>query len=159
MPKQVLLAAPLTGLFLILTVVAVLSSATPQGLTVEMVYWGDCDLDKVVDRSIVLHVKADGSVALNLTTVPISDLGGRLNKIYRTRGEKVIFVKADENVPFQSVAEVISVARKHVDYVALITPSLDHEWQERSCHLTYPTIHRPPPIMPDIRGESAQWMD
>jgi len=53
-------------------------------------------------------------------------LGGRLTDIFKIRAEKVMFVKADDNIPFQNVANVIDIAHASgVDKVGLITAKIE----------------------------------
>jgi len=40
----------------------------------------------------------------------LNDLQPRLADIYKTRAEKVMFVKGDNDLPFQDVAQVIDIA-------------------------------------------------
>ena len=54
------------------------------------------------------------------------DLQGRVTDIFKTRGEKVMFVKGDNNVPFADVANVIDIAHAAgVDKVGLITAKIE----------------------------------
>src|ERR1700690_2922522 len=53
-------------------------------------------------------------------------LQGRLEDIFKTRAEKVMFVKGDDNVPFADVASVIDIAHSAgVDKVGLITAKIE----------------------------------
>jgi biopolymer transport protein ExbD len=53
-------------------------------------------------------------------------LQGRLTDIFKTRAEKVMFVKADDDIPFQNVATVIDIAHASgVDKVGLITAKIE----------------------------------
>lgn len=53
-------------------------------------------------------------------------LGGRLTDIFKIRAEKVMFVKGDDNIPFQNVANVIDIAHSSgVDKVGLITAKIE----------------------------------
>jgi len=53
-------------------------------------------------------------------------LQGRLTDIFKTRAEKVMFVKGDDNVPFADVANVIDIAHASgVDKVGLITAKIE----------------------------------
>jgi biopolymer transport protein ExbD len=54
-----------------------------------------------------------------------SELAQRLEEVFRTRAERLLFVKADPNLPFQSVAEVIDISKPHVNFVALLTPAVE----------------------------------
>jgi biopolymer transport protein ExbD len=79
------------------------------------------------NRSVVLQVltgpQGQPELKINQQDVSWQDLTNRLVTIYETRGEKVLFVKADDDIPWQDVAMV--VARAHnagVDKVGLMTP-------------------------------------
>jgi biopolymer transport protein ExbD len=78
------------------------------------------------NRSVVLQVltgpQGQPELKINQQDVSWQDLTNRLVTIYETRGEKVLFVKADDDIPWQDVAMV--VARAHnagVDKVGLMT--------------------------------------
>ncbi len=81
------------------------------------------------DRTIVVQVQAGGggvpSYMINDTPVAKADLESKLNEIYSTRAEKVMFVKGDPNLDFQAIATVIDVAHSvGVDHIGLITPKI-----------------------------------
>jgi biopolymer transport protein ExbD len=81
------------------------------------------------DRTIVVQIlgSAGGvpSYKINETDVAKTDLQNRLDAIYSTRAEKVMFVKGDPNLNFQSVAEVIDIGHSvGVDHIGLITPKI-----------------------------------
>lgn len=82
------------------------------------------------NRSIVLQVLAgpNGQPQLKLNEESISwqDLSSRLIDIYKTRAEKVLFVKADNGIPWQDVATAIDKAHgAGVDKVGLMTPKTE----------------------------------
>jgi biopolymer transport protein ExbD len=81
------------------------------------------------DRTIVVQVQSGGggvpSYMINDTPVAKSDLESRLNEIYSTRAEKVMFVKGDPNLDFQAVASVIDIGHAvGVDHIGLVTPKM-----------------------------------
>ena len=57
---------------------------------------------------IVLEIAANGAYSLN--TQPVSDLPGRLRQVFSARPDKVLFVKADPNVPFSTVIAAWDIA-------------------------------------------------
>jgi len=82
------------------------------------------------DRTIVVQIAggANGmpSYKINETDVAANDLEDQLNKIYSIRAEKVMFVKGDPNLDFQSVAHVIDIGHEvGVDHIGLITPKIE----------------------------------
>lgn len=62
-------------------------------------------------QDIVLLVRDDFSVTLNNERVDQRDLESRLTQLSKTRGNPVIFVGANADLPFDPVLHVIDVAR------------------------------------------------
>ena len=80
----------------------------------------------VNDRTIVVQVLKGGAVKINQDDVPLDKLQGRLEDIFKTRAEKVAFVKGDEDLTFADVAQVIDkVHAAGVDKVGLITAKIE----------------------------------
>ena len=82
------------------------------------------------DRSVILQVLATPSgepkLEINQQDVSWQNLNNRLITIYETRAQKVLFVKADNNVPWEDVATVIDEAHAAgVDHVGLITAKIE----------------------------------
>src|ERR1700756_3671030 len=67
------------------------------------------------DRTIVVQLIDHGAgnppgLKINQDEATWETLQGRLEDIFKTRAEKVMFVKGDDNVPFADVAGVIDIA-------------------------------------------------
>lgn len=64
---------------------------------------------------------------INQDDITWNDLGTRLTDIFKIRAERVMFVKADDDVEFQDVAQVIDVAKgtQVIDRVGLITAKIE----------------------------------
>jgi biopolymer transport protein ExbD len=83
------------------------------------------------DRTIVVQLLDRGAgnppaVKINQDDATWETLQGRLEDIFKTRAEKVMFVKGDDNVPFADVANVIDIAHSAgVDKVGLITAKIE----------------------------------
>jgi len=82
------------------------------------------------DRTVVVQLMkgAGGRPALkiNQDNVTWDTLQGRLEEIYKTRAEKVMFVKADNDLEFSQVAQVIDIAHAAgVEKVGLITAKIE----------------------------------
>lgn len=81
-------------------------------------------------RSVVVEVsvtpQGQPQVDINQHSVPWGELIPHLINIYKTRAQKVLFVKADDGVPWQDVATVIDKAHNAgVDKVGLITAKIE----------------------------------
>jgi biopolymer transport protein TolR len=83
------------------------------------------------DRTIVVQVIDKGAgnqpgVKINQDDATWDSLQGTLQNIFRTRAEKVMFVKGDDNIPFANIANVIDIAHAAgVDKVGLITAKIE----------------------------------
>ncbi|MFI5113904.1 MAG: ExbD/TolR family protein [Terriglobales bacterium] len=83
------------------------------------------------DRTIVVQLidrgpGLDPALKINQDDTTWENLQGRLTDIFKTRAEKVMFVKGDDNVPFANVASVIDIAHSAgVDKVGLITAKIE----------------------------------
>jgi len=83
------------------------------------------------DRTIVVQVIDLGpgkepGVKINQDDTTWNDLQTRLTDIFKSRAEKVMFVKGDDNIPFADVANVIDIAHASgVDKVGLITAKIE----------------------------------
>ena len=53
-------------------------------------------------------------------------LGARLEEVFKTRAERVVFVKADPDLEFQTVAQAIDIAKgAGIDKIGLMTPKVE----------------------------------
>ncbi len=81
-------------------------------------------------RTIVVQVLnspgARPHLKINQNDVGWDDLGKQLEDIFKTRAEKVMFVKGDDDVTFDNVAQVIDIAHSSgVDKIGLITAKIE----------------------------------
>ena len=64
------------------------------------------------EKQLVVRVAADGRLLLNRDEVSMSSLPGTLREIFAQRGgKKVIFLDADNSVPYGTVIEVMDLCR------------------------------------------------
>ena len=73
------------------------------------------------DRVIFLHVSA-GGLTINSENVDRKILADRLSDIYRLRAEKVLYLSADDDVPFQAVADVVDTVQHLPEKTSLGVP-------------------------------------
>jgi biopolymer transport protein TolR len=60
---------------------------------------------------IVLQIDPSGNLSINKENVTFNDLGDRLNAIYSTRPDKILFVDADDHAKYDDVIKAIDVAK------------------------------------------------
>ena len=78
------------------------------------------------DRTVVIVIDENGNVKINQDDTRWDLLENRLIDIFKTRAEKVVFVKGDKNIEFQVVARAIDLAHgAGIDKVGLMTPKVE----------------------------------
>ena len=82
--------------------------------------------EEVMSRTIVVSIDAERRIKINQDAVDLRNLGGRLEDIFKTRNERVMFVKGDSTLPFGEVAQIIDIAKgAGIDKIGLITKELE----------------------------------
>jgi len=77
-------------------------------------------------RTVVISIAKDKSLMINTEPTTEARLGPRLEEIFKTRAERVVFVKGDNDLEFESVAKVIDIAKGvGIDKVGLMTPQME----------------------------------
>jgi biopolymer transport protein ExbD len=78
------------------------------------------------DRTVVIVIDKDKSMKLNQDPIQENQLGDRLMEVFKTRAERVVFVKGDPDLDFQTVAHAIDIAKgANMDKVGLMTPKAE----------------------------------
>jgi biopolymer transport protein TolR len=125
---------PLIDVLLVLLIIfMVITPMTPKGLDalVPQPPPPNAPKTQTPDRTIVVQLLDRGpgqepALKINLEDTTWDNLQGRLSDIFKTRAEKVMFVKGDTNIPFADVANVIDIAHAAgVDKVGLITAKIE----------------------------------
>ena len=121
---------PLIDVLLVLLIIfMVITPLTPKGLDALVPQPSKKDQpvnQDVLNRVIVVSVEANRSIKINQDPTSLAELGPRLEDIFKTRNERIIFVKGDPNVNFGDVAAVIDVAKgATIDKIGLITKQLE----------------------------------
>ena len=125
---------PLIDVLLVLLIIfMVITPLTPKGLDalVPQPPPPNAPKNQNNDRTIVVQVIDHGpgqtpGLKINQDDVTWDGLQGRLTDIFKTRAEKVMFVKGDDNIPFADVANVIDIGHASgVDKVGLITAKIE----------------------------------
>jgi len=121
---------PLIDVLLVLIIVfmVVESMSRQKGLEAQIPQPArDSSQSPPVDRTIVIQVEwnakdNDTVLKINQEVVSWNDLEPALHDIFKQRAERVAFVKGDDDVDFDYVAQVIDRAREAgVDRVGLLT--------------------------------------
>ena len=77
-------------------------------------------------RTVVIQIFKDHSMKINQEDTDEQRLGARLEEIFKTRAERVVFVKGDPDLEYQYVARAIDIAHgAGIDKVGLMTAKVE----------------------------------
>src|SRR5215831_10193007 len=125
-PKADINMTPMIDVLLVLMIIfMVITPLTPKGLEalVPQPPPPGAQQNQSDQRTVVISINADHSMMINAETTTEENLGKRLEEIFKTRAERVVFVKGDPNIEFAPVARAIDIAHgAGIDKVGLMTP-------------------------------------
>jgi biopolymer transport protein TolR len=121
---------PLIDVLLVLIIIfMVITPTTPKGLDALVPQPSppnQPENKELLAKTIVVQVTAGGKVLINQDETTWDQLGPRLEDIFKTRAEKVAFVKGDDAVEFLDVARAIDIMRgAGIEKVGLITAKVE----------------------------------
>jgi len=121
---------PMIDILLVLIIIfMVITPLTPRGLEALVPQPSPPDAQAnpdLVAKTVVVQVAKDGSVKINQEDSSWENLGTRLEDIFKTRAEKVAFVKGDNEVHFAEIARAIDIMKASgVEKVGLITAKVE----------------------------------
>src|SRR5215468_4145007 len=120
---------PMIDVLLVLIIIfMVITPLTPHGLEalVPQPAPPNQPQSEADQRTVVVTVNKDRTMMINQEATDMAKLGPRLEEIFKTRAERVIFVKGDPDLDFQDVAKVIDAAKGvGIDKVGLMTPQME----------------------------------
>jgi len=120
---------PLIDILLVLLIIfMVINPNKPKGLDarVPQPVPQDSPQGPPPENMVVVQVLDGGLLKINQETSSWDTLEARLTDIFKTRAQRVAFIKGDEGVPFESVARAIDIMHSaNIDHVGLMTAKLE----------------------------------
>lgn len=119
---------PMIDILLVLLIIfMVITPLTPKGLDALIPQPPPKDQPpQANERTVVIIINKDHTMMINAEPITYDTLGDRLFDIFKTRAERVVFVKGDPELEFQAVAQAIDIAKgAAIDKVGLMTEQVD----------------------------------
>jgi biopolymer transport protein TolR len=122
---------PMIDVLLVLIIIfMVITPLTPRGLEtlVPQPTPPNQKQDQSDQRTVVIQVLKDHSMKINQEETSYNEqtLGPRLEDIFKTRAERVVFVRGEPDLEYQYVAKAIDIAHgAGIDKVGLMTAKME----------------------------------
>jgi len=113
---------PLVDVMLVLLIIFMVTAPMLQmGIDVNLPRVKAKSVD-VAEEKLVLTINGAKEIFLNKNRMPLPELGTKLEHIFASRIEREVYMRADRNVPYGFVVEVMAEVRKAgVDKLGMIT--------------------------------------
>ena len=121
---------PLIDVLLVLLIIfMVITPLTPHGLDVLAPQPPPPNTpppDPSQDRTVVIQIDKDKNLKLNQDPIQWDALQDRLEFVFKTRAERVVFVRGDKDLTFETVARAIDIAKgAGLEKIGLMTPKIE----------------------------------
>src|SRR5881296_1534592 len=128
-PKADINMTPMIDVLLVLIIIfMVITPLTPKGLEalVPQPPNPNQPQSQADQRTVVIQIDRNKVMTINQEPTTEQALGARLEEIFKTRAERLIFVKGDPDLEYQYVARAIDIAHgAEIDKVGLMTAKVE----------------------------------
>ena len=121
-PMAEINVTPLVDVMLVLLIIFMVTAPMLQmGIDVNLPRVKAKSID-VAEEKLVLTINGAKDIFLNKNRIALADLGTKLENIFAARIEREVYLRADRNVPYGFVVEVMAEIRKAgVDKLGMVT--------------------------------------
>jgi biopolymer transport protein ExbD len=123
-PKSDINMTPMIDVLLVLIIIfMVITPLTPKGLEalIPQPPPPNAKPNPADERTVVVQINKDHSMEVNTEPIAENALQKRLEDIFKTRAERIMFVKGDPDLEYKWVAEVIDIGHgAGVDRIGLM---------------------------------------
>lgn len=121
-PMSDINVTPLCDVLLVLLIIFMVTAPMLQmGIDVNLPQVKARTVD-VSEEKLVLTINNEREIFVNTFKTPISNLRSKLESIFKSRIDRVVYMRADKDVPYGFVVQVMSEVRKAgVDKLGMIT--------------------------------------
>jgi len=128
-PKSDINMTPMIDVLLVLIIIfMVITPLTPKGLEALVPQPPPPGQKQTLSdqRTVVIVIDANHHMMINSEDTTEATMGDRLTEIFKTRAERVVFVKGDPAIDFSYVAKAIDIAHgAGIDKVGLMTAKVE----------------------------------
>ncbi len=128
-PKADINMTPMIDVLLVLIIIfMVITPLTPKGLEALVPQPPPPNQKQTAadERTVVISIDKNHNFMINQESTDENKLGARLEEIFKTRAEHVVFVKGDPDLEFPWVARAIDIAHgAGIDKVGLMTEQME----------------------------------
>lgn len=110
-PLSEINVTPFVDVMLVLLIIFMVTAPLmQQGIDVELPKTQSQGL-RQDQQPLVVTVKKEGKVFLQNAEVPMADLAKKLEAIFESRGDKIVYLRGDTNAPYGAVARTLAILR------------------------------------------------
>jgi len=128
-PKGDINVTPMIDVLLVLIIIfMVITPLTPKGLEalIPQPPPPNQKANQSDQRTVVISIDKDHRMMINQEAAEEATMGNRLSEIFKTRAERVVFIKGDPSLDFLWVAKAIDIAHgAGIDKVGLMTAKVE----------------------------------